>query len=70
MIITETITIRDKEYLHNYSDEGYYIIRDGIKYADAIDAIDSDRVYEETDELIEQPEEESEEKIIEEEVAK
>lgn len=53
MVITETITIRNKEYLHNYSDAGFYIIRDGIKYADAIDAIGSDRVYEETDELIE-----------------
>ena len=53
MIITETITINNKQYLHNYSDEGFYIMRDGIEYSDAVDALESDRVYEETDKLIE-----------------
>lgn len=64
MIITETITINNKQYLHNYSDEGFYIMRDGIEYSDAVDALESDRVYEETDKLIEQPEEESEEEEV------
>lgn len=45
MIITETITINDTEYLHTYSDLGYKVERDGIQYDDAIDPIDSGRTY-------------------------
>lgn len=45
MIITETITINDTEYLHTYSDLGYQVKRDGIQYDDAIDPIDSGRTY-------------------------
>ena len=46
-----------------YSDEGKYIIQQGTgdKYPEAIDPIDSGRVYVESDELIEQPEEETQE---------
>lgn len=50
MLITETITINGTEYLHNYSDANKYIERDGIKYSDAVDPLDSGRVYTETDE--------------------
>ncbi len=49
MVVTETITKDGKEYLHNYSDAGYFIERDEVLYADAIDPIDSGRVYTETD---------------------
>lgn len=45
MIITETITINDTEYLHTYSDLGYKVERDGIQYDDAIDPMDSGRTY-------------------------
>ena len=49
MLVTETITKGGKEYLHNYSDAGFYIERDEVLYADAIDPIDSGRTYAETD---------------------
>lgn len=45
MIIKETITINNIEYLRTYSDLGYEVERDGIQYIDAIDPIDSDREY-------------------------
>lgn len=45
MIITETITINEIEYLYTYSDLGYQVERDGIQYDDAIDPIDSGRIY-------------------------
>jgi len=53
MVITETITINNIEYIRNYSDTGHYIERDGVKYGEAIDPVGTDRVYTETDELIE-----------------
>lgn len=52
MIITETVTIRNKEYIHTYSDEGYLIERDGDRYFDALDLPGMDYVYIETDEKI------------------
>lgn len=53
MLVTETRTIKDREYTYNYSDSGFYIERDGIMYAEAYDPIDSSRVYTETDTPIE-----------------
>lgn len=53
MIISEIITINDKQYLHTYSSAGFTIERDGEEYGDAIDPIDSDRVYTETNNKIE-----------------
>ena len=54
MIITETIIINDIEYLHTYSSSGFTIERDGVEYGDAIDPIDSNRIYTETQNKIEQ----------------
>lgn len=54
MIITEKVTINGTEFVHNYSDSGYQIERDGVQYSDAIDPVDSGRTYTETDVLIEQ----------------
>ena len=51
MIHIETITINDKQYKHTYSDT-YTIERDGVEYWDAIDPIDSDRTYTETENLL------------------
>lgn len=54
MIITETITINGKQFIKNYSDEGFYIQKVGTEevYSEAIDPIDSGRTYVETEELI------------------
>ena len=56
MLVTERITIRGQEYLHNYSDAGYMVERDGVMYSDAVDPINSGRVYTETDTPIEHEE--------------
>ena len=52
MLITELIEINDTTYIRNYSDKGLFIERDGIKYAEAIDPIGTDRIYTETEEVI------------------
>ena len=53
MIQTENITINGRPLTRTYSDGGYYIQRDGVQYAKAIDQADSERAYTETDVLIE-----------------
>lgn len=53
MIKTENITINGRPLTRTYSDGGYYIQRDGVRYAEAIDPLDSGRTYTETDALIE-----------------
>ena len=54
MIITETVTINGRQFLHTYSDDGNTIIRDGIEYEDAYDPIETGRTYTETAHVIEQ----------------
>lgn len=51
MIYTETITLNGKQYDRTYSDR-YYIERDGAQYAEAVDPLDSGRVYTETNVLL------------------
>ena len=53
MILTENITINGRLLTRTYSDRGYYIQRDGVRYADAIDPAGSGRTYTETDDIIE-----------------
>ena len=49
MLITEEIEIDGRMFKHNYSDINHYIIReDGVKFADAIDVIDTKHVYTES----------------------
>lgn len=60
MLITKRVTISNKYYTHNYSDAGFYIERDGILYEDAIDPLNTDRTYTETEIPIETEEEENE----------
>lgn len=48
MLVTETIEINGIQYLHNYSDAGFKVERNGIQYDDAVDPINSGRVYTET----------------------
>lgn len=45
MIITEQITIDDREFTRTYSDAGRYVVRDGISYEDAIDPSEFNRTY-------------------------
>ena len=49
MIQTENITSNGRQLTRTYSDGGYYIQRDGVQYAEAIDPADSGRTYTETD---------------------
>ena len=53
MLIKEVVTINGTEFNHTYSDAGFYIERDGVQYSDAIDPIDIEREYIETDKKIE-----------------
>lgn len=52
MIIQTTKEINGIVYDYTYSDSGYMIERDGVRYSEAVDPIDSGRLYTETDELI------------------
>lgn len=58
MIISEIISENGIEYLHTYSDLGWDIERDGIIYGDAIDPVDSGRIYTEVEPQIENGDEE------------
>ncbi len=58
MIISEIISENGIEYLHTYSDLGWDIERDGIIYGDAIDPVDSSRIYTEVEPQIENGDEE------------
>lgn len=61
MIVTEYYMTRKDGVVLNraYSDAGFFIERDGIRYEDAVDPAELNRQYTETDELI--PVEEMEE---------
>ena len=55
MIKTEIVKINGTQFLHNYSDAGMKISREGVLYRDnvlfddALDPVDSGRTYTETD---------------------
>ena len=53
MIVKENIEISGKAFVKTYSDAGFYIKRDGVRYSEAIDPADIPRTYIETDEPIE-----------------
>ena len=52
MIIQTSKEINGVVYDYTYSDSGYMIERDGVRYSEAVDPIDSGRLYTETDEPI------------------
>ena len=52
MIKTEIITINNVQFQKTWSDANYLIERDGAKYSEAVDPIDIERTYTETNELI------------------
>lgn len=49
MIITEQITINNRQFTKTYSDSGYMVERDGAQYSEAIDPAEFGRTYTETD---------------------
>lgn len=53
MVIKEVIIINETKFNHTYSDLGFYIECEGVQYSDAIDPIDIEREYVETDKKIE-----------------
>ena len=53
MIIQTTKEIDGVMYDYAYSNSGYMIERDGVRYSEAVDPIDSGRVYTESNEFIE-----------------
>ena len=57
MVIPEHIEISGKAFVKTYSDEGFYIERDSVRYSEAIDPADIPREYNETDEPIDSGEE-------------
>lgn len=52
MIIQTKKEINGVMYDYAYSDSGYMIERDGVRYSEAVDTLDSGRVYTETEEPI------------------
>ena len=52
MIIQTTKEINGVVYSYTYSDAGNMIERDGVRYSEAVDPLDSGRIYTETDEPI------------------
>ena len=64
MIKTEVITIRDKQYQRIWSDAGMMIDRDGAQYSEAVDPMNTNRTYIETDIPIEFEEPNSETQSI------
>ena len=53
MIVKTTKEINGIVYSYTYSDSCYMIERDGVRYSEAVDPLDSSRVYTETDEAVE-----------------
>lgn len=53
MVVKEIKEIDGKQYVYHYSNSGFYIERDGVRYSEAIDPLGSEKQYTETTELIE-----------------
>lgn len=45
MIQTENLIIDNNTFVRTWSNEGRYVIRDGIEYEEAIDPIQFNRIY-------------------------
>ena len=63
MIIQTKKEINGVVYVYTYSDSGFMIERDGVRYSEAVDPLDSGRVYTETETPIETPEMTTEERL-------
>ena len=62
MIKTENLTINNRAFVRTYSDSGFLVERDGVRYSEAIDPAELGRTYTETDEPIDTDMSETEEK--------
>ena len=62
MIKTELITVDDRQLRRTWSDTGFMIERDGAMYSEAVGPAEFNRVYTETDILIDDTEKEGETK--------
>ena len=49
MIVTEQITINDRQFTKTYSDSGLMVARENVQYSEAIDPSEFGRTYTETD---------------------
>ena len=45
MIRTESLTINERAFIRTWSDEGRYVVRDGISYEEAVDPAQFNRQY-------------------------
>ena len=52
MIKTENLTINGKSFIRTYSDNGFMVEREGVRYSEAIDPAEFNRQYTETDEPV------------------
>lgn len=52
MIKTENLTINNRAFVRTYSDSGFLVERDGVRYSEAIDPAEFNRQYTETDEPV------------------
>ena len=52
MIVQTTKEVNGVVYAYTYSNSGNMIERDGVRYSEAVDPLDSGRLYTETDEPI------------------
>ena len=52
MIVQTTKEINGVIFTYTYSDSGYMIERDGVRYSEAVDPINSGRLYTETNKPI------------------
>jgi hypothetical protein len=52
VIATENLTIDGESFIKTYSDTGYMIERDGVRYSEAIDPVGLGRIYTETTEPV------------------
>ena len=50
MIKTENLTINGRPFIRTYSDSGYMVERDGVRYDEAYDPAELGRIYTETQE--------------------
>ena len=53
MVVKEVVVINGNYFEKTYSDKGMKVERDGVRYDEAIDPINSGREYVETDEPVE-----------------
>jgi len=63
-IITEQFEINGRSFTRTHSDDGRYVVRDGIEYVEANDPTEFGRVYEEGDYINDPDEEVDNEELI------